>query len=185
MNHGLSPRELAWCGIFGASGILMPFLFHLVGLGHIFMPMYLPLVALAFYVRPIPAAITAAVVPILSGIVTSMPPLYPPIALVMAIELAMMAALIALARRRWPMARPLWILVPVLGLGRVVGFELMYALALVFKLTPTFVASLSIMSGWPGLVLMVVAIPPLLVFVPARRDPLDKADPDSHRGKPE
>ncbi len=91
----LDPRDLAYCGLFGAAALLLPVLFHLVHLGHVFMPMYLPLVTLAFLVRPLPAATTAAITPVLSGAVTGMPPLYPPIAAFMGIELAFMAALIA------------------------------------------------------------------------------------------
>jgi hypothetical protein len=54
-----SPRELAVCGVFGAAALLLPGLFHLVRLGQVFMPMYLPLVVLAFLVRPRAAALTA------------------------------------------------------------------------------------------------------------------------------
>jgi hypothetical protein len=56
-----------------------------IHLGHVFMPMYLPIVALAFFVRPLPAAVTAAMTPLLSGAVLGMPPFYPPVALMMAV----------------------------------------------------------------------------------------------------
>ena len=62
-----SRRELATCGLFGAAGLLLPVLFHALHLGHVFMPMYLPLVALGYFVSPAPAALTAFVVPLLSG----------------------------------------------------------------------------------------------------------------------
>ncbi|MFO7652386.1 MAG: ECF transporter S component, partial [Candidatus Krumholzibacteriia bacterium] len=62
----LSARELAFCGLFGAAALLLPVLFHVVHLGRLFMPMYLPLVALAFFVRPLPAAVTALMTPLLS-----------------------------------------------------------------------------------------------------------------------
>jgi len=87
-------RDLAYCGLFGAAALLLPVLFHLVHLGHIFMPMYLPLVTLAFFVRPGMSALTALVVPLLSGAVTGMPPFYPPVAPVMSVELALMALII-------------------------------------------------------------------------------------------
>ena len=66
-------RELAYCGLFGAAALLLPVLFHLIHLGHMFMPMYLPLVALAFFVRPGMAALTAVLVPLISGVATGMP----------------------------------------------------------------------------------------------------------------
>jgi len=67
-------RDLARCGLFGAAALLLPVLFHLLHLGHVFMPMYLPLVALAFFASPTPAAVTALLTPLLSGAVTGMPP---------------------------------------------------------------------------------------------------------------
>jgi len=62
-----SARDLAYCGLFGAAPLLFPAAFHLVRLGNAFMPMCLPIIALAFFVPPLPAAITALTVPILSG----------------------------------------------------------------------------------------------------------------------
>ena len=159
MTRGLSARELAFCGLFGASALLLPVLFHVLHLGRLFMPMYLPLVALAFFVSPLPAAATALVTPLLSGAVTGMPPFYPPVAVVMAVELAVMAALIAAVRARWPRLHELVVLIPVLLLGRVLNVAMVYAVSLVIDLPAAFMAGLSLVSGWPGLVLMVVVIP--------------------------
>jgi hypothetical protein len=121
--------------------------------------MYLPLVALAFFVRPLPAATTAGIVPVLSALVTGMPPLYPPVAPIMALELAAMAALIAAARRRWPHAAELAVLLPVLLLGRVLYVGMAAAFARLVELPAAWVAGLSLVSGWPGIVLMLAAVP--------------------------
>lgn len=157
----LEPRDLAYSGLFGAAALLMPVLFHLVHLGHVFMPMYLPLVALAFFVRPLPAAITALVVPLLSGAVTGMPPFYPPVAVFMAVELAVMAALIALALCLRPRVNEWLVLIPVLLLGRVLYVALVYGFSLVVALPAGFMAGVSFLSGWPGIVLMIAVVPPV------------------------
>lgn len=160
MNRGrISPRELAYCGLFGAGALLLPVLFHVVNLGKALMPMYLPLVALAFFVRPAPAIVTALLVPILSGAVTGMPPFFPPVAPCMAVELAVMAGGISTAGQRWPEASPWAVLIPVLLLGRVVYAGLIYACALVIDLPAPFMAGLSFVSGWPGLLLMMIVVP--------------------------
>ena len=125
------------------------------------MPMYLPLCALPFFVRPLPAATTAALVPILSGAVTGMPPFYPPVAVFMAIELAAMATLIATCVRRWHRANEWLVLVPVLLLGRGLYVAMVYGFSLVIELPPVFMAGLSLLSGWPGVVLMAVVVPPV------------------------
>lgn len=155
-------RDLAYGGLFGAAALLLPTVFHMLQLGRVFMPMYLPLVALAFLVRPGVAAATAFMVPIISGAVTGMPPFYPPIAFVMAIELATMAGIIALVMQRRPSVNEWAVLVPVLLAGRVINFVLMYVAALALDLPAGFVAGLSLISGWPGIILMIVVIPPLV-----------------------
>ena len=155
-------RELAYCGLFGAAALLMPVLFHLIHLGHLFMPMYLPLVALAFFVRPGMAALTAVLVPLLSGAATGMPPYFPPIAPVMSVELAAMALMIGSCRRFFPRATALVILIPALGFGRVINAVLMYLVASCMKLPAAFVAGISFLSGWPGMILMLVVIPAIV-----------------------
>ncbi len=162
---GLSAADLAFAGLFGAAALLLPTVFHVLQLGRVFMPMYLPLVALAFLVRPVPAAATAFMVPLISGAVTGMPPFYPPVALVMAAELAVMSAFIALVYRWRPRANEWLVLVPVLILGRVLNVGLMYLAALALELPAAFVAGLSLVSGWPGIVLMLVVVPPLVRLV--------------------
>ena len=155
-------REFAYCGLFGAAALLLPVLFHLIHLGHIFMPMYLPLVTLAFFVRPGPAALTAFVVPLLSGAATGMPPFYPPVAPVMALELALMAGIIGTVRLILPRINTLILLIPVLAIGRIAGAALLYLIAGVIGLPATFVASIALLSGWPGLLIMIVAIPAIV-----------------------
>jgi len=162
MNSRMGPRDLAYCGLFGAAAMLLPVLFHLVHLGHVFMPMYLPLVMLGFLARPVPAATTAMLTPLLSGAVTGMPPLYPPVALFMALELASMAALIAIARGHRPKANPYLVLIPILLLGRVLYVGMAYGFARLIGLPAGFVAGLSLASGWPGIILMVAVVPPLV-----------------------
>lgn len=161
MARHLSPRELASCGLFGAASLLLPVLFHLVHLGHLFMPMYVPLVTLPFFVRPRPAGITALLTPLLSGAVMGMPPFFPPVALFMALELGVMAVLIAWAALRWPQANEWAVLVPVLLLGRFLYVALVYAFSLVIELPAGFLAGLSLVSGWPGIILMLVVVPPV------------------------
>ncbi len=159
MGIRLTPREMAFCGLFGASALLLPLLFHVVHLGHVFMPMYLPLVALAFFTRPIPAAATACLVPLLSGAVTGMPPFFPPMALFMAVELALMSGSIAAVHRRWPHLNTWFLLVPTLILGRVVYVGLVYLVSRFIALPAAFMAGVSFFSGWPGIILMIVIVP--------------------------
>ena len=166
-------RELAICALFGAAALLLPTIFHLVHLGHVFMPMYLPLIAMAFFVRPAPAAATACVTPLLSGALTGMPPFYPPLALVMSIELSTMCALIAWVRRLRPGLNAWLVLLPVLLLGRVLNFVLVYLASLCIDLPAAFLATVSLLSGWPGLLLILAIVPPLVRAAESKNAPLD------------
>ena len=174
----LSPRDLALCGVFGAVAMLLPVVFHMLQMGRMFMPMYLPLVALAFFVRPAPAAATAFITPLLSGLITGMPPFFPPVAVIMSLELSVMAAIIALVRGVRPGLPTLVILIPVLALGRIIGVALVYAMALVIDLPAPFVAGASFISGWPGVILMLAVIPPLVRLVNASRTATDTQEND-------
>jgi hypothetical protein len=123
------------------------------------MPMYLPLMTLAFLVRPLPAATTAVTVPWLSAFLTGMPPLYPPVALFMSIELAIMAAVSAAAATRWPTLNRWLILIPVLLAGRALYVALVYGFSLLAELPAGFLAGVSLFGGWPGILLMIAVVP--------------------------
>ena len=171
MGAAVTYREGLTAGAFGAAALLLPFLFHVLQLGHVFMPMYIPLVALAFYASPPVAATTALLVPLLSSVLTGMPPMYPPIAPIMALELAFMGGVIALARRRWP-AVPVVVVLPLaLIAGRALHVGLVYVTSLAMDLPAGFLAGVSFIAGWPGLVLMLVVIPVLVRTRPPRRTP--------------
>jgi hypothetical protein len=162
MRFRLTAHDLAYCGLFGAAALLLPVVFHLTRLGHVFMPMYLPLVTLAFFVAPLPAAVTALLVPVLSGAVTGMPPFFPPVAVFMSLELAVMSALIAAVTTRRPKANEWLVLVPVLLLGRVLYVALVYLFSLMIRLPAAFMAGLSLLGGWPGIFLMIAVVPPVV-----------------------
>jgi len=165
----MKPRELAFCGLFGAAALLLPMFFHLLHLGHIFMPMYLPLVALAFYVRPLPAGLTAIIIPLLSGAVTGMPPFYPPVAPTMAVELSIMALMIGTIYKFKPSINPFIVLLPVLIIGRFISVGLVYLIAKFMSLPAPYIAGLSFIAGWPGIILMLIAIPLIVKLSPPKQ----------------
>jgi len=148
-------------GLFGAAALLLPVVFHVLHLGSIFLPMYLPLMALAFFAGPAMTATTALVVPLLSALLTGMPPWYPPVAPAMAVELALMGGAAAWAWRRWPRS-VLGVLVPVLLAGRLLQLAMGWVMGLLLGLPPEFLSLASLASGLPGVVLMMVAIPALV-----------------------
>jgi hypothetical protein len=157
--------ELAYGGVLGAAALLLPFLFHLLHLGRVFMPMYIPLVALAFLVRPGLSMSVSIMCPLLSGALTGMPPFYPPVAFVMSLELAVMAFTISLLSRRLPRLGSFSVLLVALVLGRIVNVALTYFFAIFMELPAGFLAGVSLVSGWPGMILMLAVVPPFVRMI--------------------
>lgn len=78
-------------------GIIIPFFFHLIGAsGPIFLPMFYPIVLGGFILKRKYAVSAALITPILSSFLTGMPPINPPIAINMSIELSLMVLVISL-----------------------------------------------------------------------------------------
>jgi len=165
----MRPRDLAYCGSFGAAALPLPPLFHVLHLGHVFLPMFLPLVTLAFLVPPGPAVLTGAVVPLLSGALTGMPPFWPPVGPFLAVELGMTCGLIALARKRWPRATQWAILVPALAVGRATYLGEVFGFARLVDLPAEFLAGVSFVAGWPGMLLILAVVPPVVQVIESRR----------------
>ena len=168
-------RDHAYCGLFGALALALPTLFHALGLaGPMFLPMYWPLVTLAFLVTPARAAPVALLVPLASALLTGMPLLWPPMVAVMGLELSVQVVLIgALGRPRQgtaSMRRAFAVLAVVLVAGRFLHAGLVWLLAQAFPQLParTF-AVFSFLAGWPGVLAMLLFVP-VFVGAAARRD---------------
>jgi hypothetical protein len=61
---GLDLREISRAALVTAAGLALPWVFHALRLGHVFLPMYLPLLAGAFALRPRTAVAAAAAPPL-------------------------------------------------------------------------------------------------------------------------
>jgi len=154
-------RDLTFGGLLCALGIVLPAVFHAAGpmAGKVFMPMYLPILALGLCVSWEVALLAGFLTPLLSAVLTGMPPLAPPIALLMMFELATLAAVASLGRSAglsvWPASIVAIIAARVVGVlalltaGRMLGFNQgvwEYAI-------------LSLAISWPGIILQLSVVP--------------------------
>ena len=168
-------RDHAYCGLFGALALALPMLFHVFGLaGPMFLPMYWPLVTLAFLVSPWRAMLVAGLVPFASAALTGMPLVWPPMVAVIAAELVVQVGLIgALGRPRQgaaSMGRAFVVLAVVLVAGRFLHAGLVWLLAREFPQLPAAAfAVFSLLAGWPGVLAMLLFVP-VFVGAAARRD---------------
>lgn len=173
----MKTRELAYCGLFGSLALALPTLVHACGFaGALLLPMYWPLVTLAFLVPTRRAVLVAACVPWAGACLTGMPLLWPPLAAVLSVELAVQVGALGIFRtwrgRRGvlSMGSVLAGLLGVLVAGRFLHAGLIWLVAQAFPQLPaSVVASASLLAGGPGVIVMLVFVP---VFVGslARRD---------------
>lgn len=150
-----------------ALALVLPIVFHAVGLGSKFLPMLLPLLLNGFFV-PVGWAVAAgALVPPLSAVLTGMPPLYPPVALAMSIEGAVLGGVAAAIYRGRP-KRLWWALVAAILLGRMTSAASTWMMAEWLHLPRRLSVAASLLQGMPG-VLLQLAVVPLVVRQALRR----------------
>ena len=165
-------REFSLAGLLGALGLMLPVGFHALGWGgKVFLPMHLPIVVAGFLVSPATAISLGVAVPFLSSVLTGMPPLAPPIAPLMALELAAKAGTASLLYRslRAPMCLALpraivadWAVLA-LAVSLAAGFFAIKTGAFHYVLVATVVSV-------PGTMLQLVTVP-LAVLAIERRMP--------------
>ena len=126
-------RDLALGGLLGALALVLPIAFHAAGpgAGPMFLPMYYPILALGLLASWEVALLVGLMVPLLSAVLTGMPPLA--VAPLMVVELGALGVIAALARRLglgvWPAA------VAAIVLTRVVAVLLLLTVLPLFGVT--------------------------------------------------
>lgn len=142
----------------GALALVLPVLFHLLGLGSKFLPMLLPLLLNGFLVPIRWAVFVALMIPWLSALLTGMPPVYPPVVVVVALEGAVLAGMASVLYRALRLG--LWpaLIIAVIS-GRLTAYATTWVLARWFGL-PSHLASLAMLiEGVPGVVLQLAVVP--------------------------
>lgn len=168
-SKGFSARTVATAALVCALSVILPQVFHLLGgkpLGNAFLPMHLPVLLGGYLLNPAAAAVCGMLSPILSFLLTGMPPI--PRLFFMILELGAYGFFTSLFAHKCRL--PVFLSLPLAMLaGRAV-----YFLSLVFALNilhleisgmPSAVAALlsAVTAGIPGIILQLVAVPALLM----------------------
>ncbi|MCC7175662.1 MAG: hypothetical protein IT159_10745 [Bryobacterales bacterium] len=171
---GLHSGRLRWMVLNAAImalGLILPIAFHAVGLGSKFLPMLLPLLLNGFLSPPGWAILTGAATPLVSALATGMPPLYPPVAAIMSVECAVLAAVAGLVhratnRRVWPA------LAAAVVCGRLTSAGLSWTVAEWLGLPARLSVAASMIQGLPGVALQFAVVPLVLKVLKTRKGPL-------------
>lgn len=77
LMRGTKSKSIIMTGFFTAIGIVLPIVFHYADIGKNLLPMQFPVLLSGFFLTP-PYAVTVGVItPVLSALLTGMPPMFP------------------------------------------------------------------------------------------------------------
>jgi len=167
MHDRLDISNILVAVVFTALGVIVPVLFHLLGLGAMFLPMYLPLAMGAFLLDRRNALMAGAVTPLASAVLTGMPPFYPPIAVMMALQLGAMCLFISWVSHRFQhrlgsisRLHILGILAAALLLDRVLMLVMYGGILPMLGMRTGLFVLYDLARGLPGMALILLAVPP-------------------------
>lgn len=165
-----SGYDLLLGGLLMALGLVFPVLFHAVGLGNAFLPMFYPFMAAGFLIA-LPAALVVGILtPLISALLTGMPPFYPPIAFIMMAEGAILTLLPALLYQRWKM-NPWLTAIITMAADRLTLFLLIILFANLLELPPGVLSIASLLKGLPGTILIPLIIPSIIKKMEPKIEP--------------
>lgn len=158
MHDRIDISNLLIAVVFSALGIAVPVLFHALGLGSMFLPMYLPLAVGAFLLNRANALMLGFFTPLFSAVLTGMPPFYPPVVFMMMLQLPLFCFTISLLTHRYTKSVILSLAAAVL-LDRLLLVALFYIVYPLFSIDPRIITLYDLMKSLPGVVLMFVVVP--------------------------
>jgi hypothetical protein len=158
MHDRIDISNLLIAVVFSALGIAVPVLFHALGLGSMFLPMYLPLAVGAFLLNRANALMLGFFTPLFSAVLTGMPPFYPPVVFMMMLQLPLFCFTISLLTHRYTKSVILSLAAAVL-LDRLLLVALFYVVYPLFSIDPRIITLYDLVKSLPGVVLMFVVVP--------------------------
>jgi niacin transporter len=175
----VTTRTVTATALLLALGVVLPILFHAFPFGgRILLPMHIPVLIAALLLGPIGGVLVGVGSPLLSTLITGLPPV--PLTIPMVFELGTYGLAGGLLRRwlapRLAGSRPmaLWpVLLLTMVVGRLVWIAVVIWLAPLIGITSRSVAAAiaAIAAGWPGILVQLALIPPLVQAIERARRP--------------
>ena len=158
-------HSLILSGVFIALGLVLPMAFHMIGgAGPIFLPMHIPVLIGGFFLSPLLALSVGVLTPLLSGLLTGMPPMFPMMPIMM-LELGIYGLTISVVKNNVT-KNPYIALLASMILGRVAAGFMVFVLSTFFaaKLPSAFVfITTSVTTGIPGIIIQLIFIPIVVI----------------------
>ena len=164
-SNRLTAHEAALAGCLLAASVVLPMVFHLVGLGQMFLPMHIPVLLAALTLRPRFAIAVGVLAPVTSMLITGMPPA--PFAAMMTIEFVVLTAVasVAVSFRHIP----LWVVAVAAVAARCLATVFVSeALGGYLHLPAAMTGIAAVLSGAPGIAVQLIAVLPAAVWIRSR-----------------
>ncbi|MFA9423226.1 MAG: ECF transporter S component [Sedimentibacter sp.] len=168
MNKKITTKELVLSGLLLATGIIVPMIFHMLGvMGSIVLPMHIPVLIGGLLLSPSLALSLGIVTPIISGILTGMPVLFP-MSIIMAFELGTYGLVSSLLTRKMKLSVVPTLIISMIS-GRIAAGFAVAALIQLFgiNMDPVLYIKASIITGLPGIIIQLIFIPTLVYAIKA------------------
>ena len=160
-------RFIPLAALFSTLGLIFPVLFHLLGLGSAFLPMFIPILMGAVLVPPAVAFSMAVITPLMSFLFTGMPPIYPPILIIVLAELITVSWLSSLLFYRKKIS--IWLtLFIALTADRLLLFLFIRLAARQLGFPEQFYSLAAVAYGLPGIILIFLIIPLSLKYLKSK-----------------
>lgn len=159
-------RKLVWASFLLILGIILPRLINLAGsmtLGNLISPIHIPVFLTGLILGPFYGALVGFITPLFSTLLFAMPPMMPPIAVLMAFELAVFGLITGYLYSS--KSQNIYLsLIAAMVLGRLVYGLALIAVGPLFNFNPPFIPFMqgAFLTGIPGIVIQLVIIPPII-----------------------
>ncbi len=152
--------------VFLAMAVLIPIVFHTLGLGATFLPMFLPILLAGFFLSPVHAGIVGVVGPVVSSLLTGMPPLLPvtPVLSTEGFALGFVTAFLYQTNKFLP-----WFCVlTALLIERIILILVIFLIVPLFGLPPRAFSIGVLVTSLPGIILNLIVVPLLVKILKHR-----------------
>lgn len=153
-------REIVYAGLLIALGYVLPIIFHTFSMGGpAFLPMHIPVLIAGLLLSPKIVLLVGVITPILSSLLTGMPPIYPMLP-IMIVELATYGVIAAVCFRKYDLGYYKSLIIAMLA-GRITAGLVVAVLAIGFGLpmSPIPYVIGAIVTGLPGIAIQLVIVP--------------------------
>ncbi len=162
----MKTKDLTFSAMLIALGVVLPIVTHTIAAGPVLLPMHIPVIIAGFVLKPKNALLVGVLTPILSSVLTKMPPIYP-ILPMMVVELGTYGLVTSIIVNKYDINIWLTLIISMVA-GRVAAMIVVFVLVTIFdaQMGNAFLFAInSIKTGTIGIIIQLIIIPPIIVLV--------------------